>query len=47
MDAEAGQVLGIGQLPHPAAGGQQGLGGYTAPVDAGAAQVTGFDDGDP
>ena len=47
MDAEAGQVLGIGQLPHPAAGGQQGLGGHTAPVDAGAAQVTGFDDGDP
>ena len=47
VDAETGQVLGVGQLPHPAAGGQQGLGGHTAPVHAGAAHVPRFDNGDP
>ena len=47
MDAKAGQVLGIGQLPHPAAGRQQRLGGNAAAVDAGAAHVAGLHDRHP
>ena len=44
MNAEALQVLGIGQLTHAAASGQQCLGGHAAAVHAGAAHVTAFDD---
>ena len=47
VDAEARQVLGVGQLPHPAAGRQQGLGGHTAPVHTGAAHIARLNDGDP
>ena len=44
MDTETLEMLGIGQLPHPAAGRQQRLGGHAAAVDAGAAHVARFDD---
>jgi hypothetical protein len=45
VDAELGQVIVVGQLAHAAAGGQQGLGGHAAAVDAGTAHVAAFDDG--
>jgi len=45
VDAKAGKMVRISQLPHPTTGRQQGLGGHTAPVDAGATHIAGFDDG--
>ena len=45
MDAKAGQMVRIRQLPHPATGRQQRLGRHTAPIDAGAPHIAGFDDG--
>ena len=44
MNAEAGEMLSIGQLTHPAGCCQQCLGGNTTSIDAGAAHVSGLDD---
>jgi hypothetical protein len=46
LDPERGEVRRVLHLAHAARGREQGLGGDAAAVDAGAANVMAFDDGD-